>query len=42
MNPHIYAVGVMKMKNIVPRAEIEPTSLAFQPSVLTITPHRFP
>ena len=33
-------MGVIKMGNIVPRAEIETTSLAFQVSVLTITPHR--
>ena len=30
-------VSVMKMENIVPRAEINPTSLAFRTSVLTIT-----
>ena len=35
-------MGVMEMGNIVPRAEIKPTSLAFQPSVLTITPHQLP
>ena len=35
-------VGVMKMGNIVPRARIEHTSLAFRASVLTITPHRLP
>ena len=33
---------LMKVGNIVPRAEIEPTSLAFWASVLTITPHRVP
>ena len=27
-------MGVMKMRNIVPRSELEPTSLAFQASVL--------
>ena len=35
-------VGVMKMGNIMPKAGIKPTSLAFQGSVLTITPHRLP
>ena len=35
-------MGVMKMGNIVPTAGIEPTSLAFRASVLTITPHRIP
>ena len=35
-------VNVMKMRNIVPSAGIEPTSLAFQASVLTITPPRLP
>ena len=35
-------VGVMKVGNIVPRARIEPTSLALQASVLSITPHRLP
>ena len=35
-------MGVMKMGNIVPTVGIEPTSLAFQASVLTITPPRFP
>ena len=35
-------VGVMKMGNIVPRAGIEPTSLAFQVSVLIIIPRRLP
>ena len=35
-------VGVMKMGNMVPRAGIEPTSLAFWASVLTISPSRFP
>ena len=33
-------VGVMEMENIVPRAGIEPTSLALRVSVLTITPAR--
>ena len=31
-------MDVMKMGNSVPRAAIKPTSLAFQASVLTITP----
>ena len=35
-------VGEMKMRTIVPRAEIEPTSLAPQASVLSITPCRIP
>ena len=35
-------VGVMEMGNNVIRVRIESTSLAFQASVLTITPHRFP
>ena len=35
-------MGDMKMRNIVPRAGIETTSLAFRASVLTITPHRLP
>ena len=30
------AMGVMKMGNIVPRVEIEPTSLAFRASVLPL------
>ena len=30
-------VGVLEMENIVPRAGIEPASLALQASVLTIT-----
>ena len=34
--------GVTKMGNIVPRAAIEPTFLAFQANVLSITPCRFP
>ena len=34
--------GVMKMGNIVPRAGIKATSLAFWASVLTITPCMFP
>ena len=33
-------VRVMKTENIVPRAGIEPTYLAFPTSVLTITPCR--
>ena len=33
-------VGMMRMGNIVPRSEFEPTSLAIQASVLTITPPR--
>ena len=33
-------VGVMQMGNIVPRAVINPKSLAFRASVLTITPLR--
>ena len=33
---------VMNMGNIVPRAVIEPISLAFQASMLTITPHMLP
>ena len=32
--------GVMKVENLVPRVGIEPTLLAFQASVLTITPPR--
>ena len=32
----------MKMENIVPRAGMEPTSLAFQASVQPITPRRLP
>ena len=35
-------VGVMKMRNMVPRVGIKPTSLAFRASVLTITPLRLP
>ena len=35
-------MGEMKMGNIVPRAGIEPTFLAFQASVLTITTHTLP
>ena len=35
-----YVVGVMKMGTIVSRVGIEPTSLAFQANVLTITPPR--
>ena len=38
----MYVLCVMKMGNIAPRAEIEPTSLAFRASVLTITPPRIP
>ena len=33
-------VGEMKMGNISPRVGIEPTSLAFEVRVLTITPPR--
>ena len=33
-------MGVMKRRNIVPRERIEMTSLAFQASVLIITPWR--
>ena len=33
-------MGVMRMGNIAPRAGIEPTSLAFQVSVLTMTSPR--
>ena len=35
-------MDAMKMGNNVPRAGIEPTSLAFQATVLTITPHMLP
>ena len=35
-------MGVMKMGNIVARVGIKCTSLAFQASVLTITPNRIP
>ena len=35
-------LGVMKMGNIVLRAGVEPTSLAFWASVLTITPPMLP
>ena len=35
-------VGMMKMENIPPKVGIEPTSIAFQASVLTITPPRLP
>ena len=35
-------VGVMKLGNVVPRAGIEHTSLAFWVRVLTITPLRVP
>ena len=35
-------MGVMKMGNIVSRAGIEPTTLAFRVSVLTIAPPRLP
>ena len=34
--------GGLKMGNIVSRVETKPISLAFQASVQTITPHRFP
>ena len=33
-------MGVMKMGNIAPRAAIEPTSLTFWASELTVTPPR--
>ena len=36
LNEVISVVGVMKMGNIVPRAGFEPTSLAFQASVLPL------
>ena len=32
----LYVVGVIKMRNIVPRAEIKPTSLEFWNSVLQL------
>ena len=32
----------MNMRQISPKAGFEPAQLAFQPSVLTITPHRLP
>ena len=35
-------VGAMKMGNTMPRAGLEPTSLAFQASVLLLDPHRLP
>ena len=35
-------MDLMKMGNVVPRGGIEPTSLPFRASVLTITPCRFP
>ena len=38
----ISTVGVTKMEKTVPRAGIEPKSLAFRASVLTVTPHRLP
>ena len=38
----ITVLGVMKMGNIAPRVGIEPTSLAFRTSVLTISPPMFP
>ena len=37
---HDCIVRVMKMRNIVPRAGIEPTTLAFRARVLTIIPPR--
>ena len=37
-----FSVSVMRMRNIVSRAGIKPTSLALWVSVLTITPCRFP
>ena len=33
MYAYIYVMGVMKMGNIVPRAGVEPTSLAFRTNV---------
>ena len=33
-------MGLMKMRNIAPRVGIEPTSLAFQANVLTVTQPR--
>ena len=38
----ISVMGVMKMGNVVPRAGIEPTSIALRASVLTIIPCRLP
>ena len=38
----VSAEGVIKVRNIMPTAGIELTSLAFLASVLTITPPRFP
>ena len=35
----MHVVGVMKMGEMAPRVGIEPISLAFRDSVLTITPH---
>ena len=35
-------MDAMKRGNIVPRARIEPASLAFRASVLTITPPKIP
>ena len=39
---YIFVVGLATMGNIAPRAGIEPTSLAFRVSLLTITPLRLP
>ena len=40
---YTFVMGVLKMENIVPRGTgIEPTSLAFRASVLTITSHMLP
>ena len=40
---HVHVVvGVIKMGNIIPRAGLEPTSLAFQASVLPYSPCRLP
>ena len=39
---YVCVAGVMKMGNIVAGTEIEPTSLAFRASVLTITSPRLP
>ena len=44
-SPQVYhgnVMGVMKMLNIMPRAGVDPTSLALWASVITITPCRFP
>ena len=39
---NIIVMGLMKMENIVSRAGTEPTSLAFQTSVLTIDVNTIP